>query len=237
LPTRARTAYDPAVRFRAGVLVLVSLAGAARAGAGTLIGKIDLPTAERPLSSTRGFLDRLDNPLAPIRPYNAAPQLVIELVGDEKPAAPPQVIWHLLGESFDRPVIAVPAGAEIVIKDDSKTARTLVAREDAKLIPAGPINPGGTKPFHVNDAGKIYTVGDPDAPSLKGTIIVVNTLYIGYPDESGRFDIADVPPGHYQLRIWYGGKQLDRADDDVNISAKGKTDFNPKVPAGYPVKK
>jgi len=221
---------------RALAVVLVLHAVAARAG--TLVGKLELPAApERPAQATHGFLDRVENPFALLKPYSITTQLVVELDGDEKPAAPPQVIWKLVGDSFERPVIAAPAGAEVVIRDDSKTARTLVAKEDGKLIPPGPINPNGTKPFRAGDAGKIYTIGDSDAPHLKGVLIVVNTQYIGYPDELGRFEITDVPPGSYKLRIWYGGKLLDRPDDDVTIAVKGKTDFNPKVPAGLPVRK
>jgi hypothetical protein len=225
------------VRFRVALVVLGSLASGTGARAGTLIGKVELPPAVRPEPASHGFLDRAENALAPVRPYSVAPQLVVELVGDEKPAAPPQVTWKMLGETFDRPVLAAPAGAEVVIKDESKTPRTLVAKEDAKLIPPGPLNPGGTKSFRANDAGKVYTIGDPDAPHLKGTLIVVNTLYVGYPDESGKFEITDVPAGAYKLRIWYRGQLIDRADDDVSVSARGKTDFNPKIPGGYPVKK
>ena len=208
------------------------------ASAGTLVGKLELPAApERPEPAAKGFVDRVENPLAPVKGFSVAPQLVVELVGDEKPATGPQIVWRLVGESFERPVIAAPAGAEIVIKDDSKIARSLVAKEDPKLIPAGPINPGGTKPFRVNDAGKIYTIADSDAPHLHGTIIVVNTLYIGYPDESGKYEITDVPPGAYKLRVWYGGKLIDRPDEDINVSAKGKTNVDTKLPAGYPVRK
>jgi hypothetical protein len=237
LPAATRPAYDPTVRSRLMLLVLVFVTSAGAAGAGTLVGRIDLPAAPRPEPATHGFLERAENPLAQVNKYSAAPQLVIELVGDEKPAAPPQIVWKLLGETFERPVIAAPAGAEVVIKDESKTSRTLVAKEDAKLIPAGPINPGGGKSFHAGDAGKVYTIVDPDAPHLKGTLIVVNTVYIGYVDESGRFEINDVVPGAYKLRIWYGGKLLDRADDDVNIAAKGKSEKTLKIPGGYPVKK
>jgi hypothetical protein len=214
--------------------VLTGLAGGAQAG--TLVGKIELPSLTRP-EVTHGFLDRVDNPLAPLKPFSVAPQLVVELLGDEKPAAPPQIVWHLLGESFDRPVLAAPSGSEIVIKDDSKTARTLIASElgkttDTKLIPPGPINPSGNKSFRAGDAGKVYTIGDPDVPHLKVTLIIVNTLYVGYPDEAGKFEITDVAPGSYKLRIWYAGKLIARPDDNVTITAKGKTDFNPKLPAG-----
>ena len=184
-------------------------------------------------AETRGFLDRVENPLAPVRAVNITQQMVIVVEGDEKPASPPQVNWELVGESFGRPVIAAPAGAEVVIKDVSKTARTLVAAEDPKLVPSGPINPTGTKSFRVAEAGKIYTIGDKDAPHLKGKIVVVNTQFIAYPDETGRFEIADVPAGSYKLRIWYRDGWLGRHRRlRSTVTAKGKTDFNPKLPAG-----
>ena len=209
----------------------------AGAHAGTLIGKLDLPAPpERPPSETRGFLDRVENPLAPVHPVNVTQQMVIVVEGDEKSFSPPQVTWNLVGESFSHAVIAAPAGAEVVIKDDSKTARTLVAKEDPKLIPSGPINPTGTKSFRVTEAGKVYTVGDRDAPHLKGKLIVVSTMFIAYPDETGRFEIADIPTGGYKLRIWYRDGWLDRPDDPIQIAAKGKTDFNPKIPAGMAVR-
>lgn len=217
--------------LRAGLawLVLVSAGGA---DAGTLIGKLELPAApERPPSATRGFLDRVENPLAPVHPVNVTQQIVIVLEGEEKPVSPPAVTWLLVGDSFNRPVIAAPAGAEVTIRDESKSARTLVAAEDPKLVPAGPINPTGTKSFRASEPGKVYTIGDRDAPHLKGKLIVVNTQYIAYPDDAGRFEITDVPPGGYKLRIWYRDGWLDH-EDSVGISAKGKTDFNPKVPAG-----
>jgi len=219
--------------FLLGFAFVCLLSSGRGAHAGTLVGKIDLPNVtDHPPSATKGFIDRVENPLAPLRPVNFAAQMVVVVEGEEKEAAPPQVNWELAGDSFTRPVIAAAAGSEIVIKDTSHTARTLVAKEDPKLIPAGPVNPQGTKPFRVPDAGKVYTIGDKDAPHLKGTIVVVNTRFIAYPDESGHFEIADIPPGNYKLKIFYKDKWLDRPDDSVDIAQKGKTEFNPKLPAG-----
>ncbi len=205
---------------------------AAPASAGTLIGKLELPPApERGPSATRGFLDRTENPLAPVRGIDVTRQMVIVLEGDEKPVSPAQVNWDLLGDSFSHPVAAAPVGAEVVIKNLPKTSHTLIAKEDPKLVSAGPINPGGTKSFRPAEAGKVYTFGDKDAPHIKGVLVVVNTPYIAYPDDGGRFEINDVPAGAYKLRIYYADHWLD-ATDSVNIAAKGKTDHNFKIPAG-----
>ncbi|HEY5951241.1 MAG TPA: hypothetical protein VIV40_37370 [Kofleriaceae bacterium] len=219
--------------LRARWVWVIPLLYAATAQAGTVTGKLDLPPAPpRPPLQVKGFLDRVENPLAPVKPLSPTQQMVIVLEGSEIPVSPPQVVIELLGESFSRRVVAAPAGAEVLIKNVSKTARTLVAAEDPKLIPQGPINPTGPKSFRVTDVGKVYSVGDKDAPHLKLKIVVVNTQYVAYPDDSGKFEVDNVPAGTYKVKVWYHDAWLQREDESINVSAKGKTDVNPKIPAG-----
>jgi hypothetical protein len=230
--SRAR-AYDPIGMFRAGWVLVFVLPFAATAHAGTVTGKLELPaTPPRPPVQMKGFLDRVENALAPVKPLLPAQHMVVVLEGGEVPVSPPQVVIELLGETFSKRVVAAPAGAEVLIKNVSKTSRTLVAAEDPKLVPQGPINPTGPKSFRVTDVGKIYTIGDKDAPHLKLKIVVVNTQYVGYPDDSGKFEIDGVPPGAYKVKVWYRDHWVQRDDESVNVAAKGKTDVNPKIPAG-----
>ena len=199
--------------------------------AGPVSGKLDLPPPpDRPPAATKGFLDRVENPLAPARPVAVTPWMVVVLEGEAKPSSPGQVNWELAGESFSRPVMIAPAGAEVVIKNTSRTARSLVAAEDPKLVPAGPINPTGPKSFRPTEGGKIYTIGDADAPHLKGTLVVTTSPYVATVDEAGKFELADVPEGAYKLKVFYKDRWLD-GTTDVTVGAKGKTEVNPKVPA------
>ncbi|CAN5352495.1 hypothetical protein BH11MYX1_BH11MYX1_15780 [soil metagenome] len=200
-------------------------------GAGTLVGKIDLPSQlpNRPSPVEPGFVERFENPVTPVRPIAVLARMVVVVEGDEKPAAPPRVQWNLVGESFNHPVIAAPAGAEVTIVNNSKTARTLTAKEDPKLIEAGPINPTGPKTFRPTESGKVYTIIDKDAPHLIGRVVVVNTQYIAYPDESGHFEIDNIPPGSYKLKVWYDEGWIKRTDDSVEVTAKSKTEINPKI--------
>jgi hypothetical protein len=177
----------------------------------------------------KGFLERVENPLAPVKGVSVAQKMVVVVFGDEKPVSPPQVVIELRGDSFSHRVAAAPAGAEVVIKNISKTARTLSAAEDPKLIPQGPINPTGPKSFRVNEVDKVYTINDKDAPHLTMKLFVVNTQYFAYPDEQGRYEIPSLPPGNYKLKIWYGDGWLQRPDDTVEVKEKGKSEFNPKV--------
>ena len=224
------------------LLILTLAAGVAEAG--TVVGKLELPAApERPPMVTKGFLDRVENPLSPVKGVNTTARMVLVLEGDEKPAAPGQVTWELVGESFNRTVLAVPAGADVVIKNNSKTARILTALEDPKLVPHEPINPTGPKSFKVAEAGKAYTITDKDAPHLAGKLVVVNTPFVARVEDSGKFEFTDVPPGDYKLRIYYfdqaAGKDgwLERTADNVTVGAKGKAEVNPKIAAGYAVVK
>lgn len=218
------------VRARWAWVVLLSFVATAHAG--TVTGRLDLPSAPpRPPLAVKGFLDRVENPLAPVKPVSLAQDMVIVLEGGEVPMSPPQVVVELLGESFSRRVVAAPAGAEVLIKNVSKMARTLAAAEDPKLVPQGPINPTGPKSFRVSDAGKVYTIGDKDAPHLKLKVVVVSSQNIGYPDDSGRFEIDNVPAGSYKVKVWYRDGWLSRDDETITVGAKGKTDVNPKVPA------
>lgn len=199
--------------------------------AGPVGGKLELPPSPpRAPSATKGFIERVENPLAPARQVSVTPHMVVVLEGDAKPTAPGQVTWALLGESFARPVLAVPAGAEVVIRNESHVARTLVAAEDPKLVPAGPINPKGTKSFRPTEPGKTFTFGDADAPHLTGTIVVVNTPYVGFVDDNGKFEIDDVAEGTYKLRIFYRDRWLDGATN-VTVGGRSKTEVNPKVPS------
>jgi hypothetical protein len=199
---------------------------------GTLVGKLDFPqTPSSAPPATKGFLDRSENPFAPVRPLDIAHQVVVVVEGDEKPVAPGQVMWDLVGESFARPVVAAPAGAEVVIRNVSKVPRTLVVKENPKLLDPGPLNPTATKSFKATDVGKAFTVGDKDAPHLVGHVVVVNTQFVAYPDESGHFEIDNIPAGAYKVRIWYRDNWLQRPEDEVTVSAKGKTELNPKIAA------
>lgn len=213
-----------------------AVAGPGVALAGPVAGKLELPPPpDRPPVVARGFLDRVENPLAPARPLVVTPYMIVALEGTEKSASPGQVTWDLVGESFARPVIGAPVGAEIVIKNTSKVARTLAAAEDPKLVPTGPINPTGPKSFRVTEP-KIYTISDADAPYLKGKLVVVETPFVTTVDDAGKFEFSDVPEGSYKLRVFYKDAWLEVVTDVV-VPAKGKTEVNPKIPAFVPGKK
>jgi plastocyanin len=55
-------------------------------------------------------------------------------------------------------------------------------------------------------------------PEMAGYILVLQNPYFAVPDSSGKFRIADVPPGDYVLRAWYEGKAKKQ-----NVKVAGKS--------------
>jgi hypothetical protein len=221
-------------------VVLAGLAGESFAGG--VVGRLELPpAAERPPVARRGFLDRVENQLTPVRSVNVGPHLAVVLEGDARPQAPGQVPWELGGDSFNRPLLVVPAGAEILITNTSGAPRTLTAAEDPKLVPAGAIAPRATKSFRPTTPGA-YTIGDPSLPHLRGKLLVVATPYFAIVEvssskpEQGTFQIADVAEGSYKLRVFYRDGWIDRPDEPVTMG-KRNVDVAVKVPPGFPLRK
>ncbi len=208
----------------------LTISGVARAN--PVHGKLELPAApERPPPAVRGFVERVENPKKPIQGVNLAPHLLVVLESDTaKPDNPGQVKWELAGESFAKPVIGAPVGAQVVIKNTSNTARTLVALEDPKLIANGLVNPKVGEQSFTASSANVYTITDKDAPHLVGKVVVVNTPYFANVELVGgvaKFEI-DAPEGTYKLRIFYRDHWLDQTET-VTVEKKGKTEPTIKI--------
>jgi hypothetical protein len=221
-------------------VVLTCLAGEALAGG--VAGRVELVPPPRPPVARKGFLDRVENQLTPVVPVNVGPQLAVVLEGEAKPQAPGQIQWELGGDSFARPLLVVPVGAEILIRNTSGAPRALAAVEDPKLVPSAVIDPNGTRSFRPTEPGA-YTIVDKAVPHLRGKVLVVATPYFAMVEvtggklDTGSFQIAEVPEGSYKLRVFYRDGWIDRPDDTVNVPAKRNVDVAVKIPPGFPLRK
>jgi len=227
-------------RVCVGLALLAGLSGEGLAG--TVVGRLELPAPpERPPVSQRGFLDRAENPLTPVRPLNVGPYLAVVLEGEARPQSPGQVQWELGGDSFGKPLIIVPVGAEVLITNSSGIPRTLIALEDPKLLEASPIAPKNSRSFRALEP-RVYTITDKEAPHLRGKVLVVPTPYFAMVEvsggklEHGAFQLSDVAEGTYKVRVFYRDGWLDRPDDAVTVT-KNKVEVVVKIPPGFPLRK
>lgn len=221
-------------RVRLGVLALclASLEGAAGAD---VTGKLSISgSAGKPPLRGKAFLDRTENPFLGGKPLDPMPYLVVVLEGDgiQLPAAP-RVKWRLLGESFDRPVLPVVTGTEIVIENEGRRSPTLYVDGSEDLLPKSPLNPRGERAFKAGTAGSVHVVRDADTPHLRGSVLVLGTPYFASPGKDGKYsiDTAGLADGTYTLRVWYRDGWLEGLDTQVEVS-KGKAAKDITLPPG-----
>ncbi len=79
---------------------------------------------------------------------------------------------------------------------------------------------GEKKSFQFNDLGVVALLCNVH-PEMNGYVIVVSTPYFAVTDNSGNYEIKNVPPGKYTLKAWSeNGKPTTMA---VEVTASGAT--------------
>ena len=221
-------------------VALLAVAIPDRAAAGPVEGKLVLPPAgvPRPPPRGRGFLEPIGNPHLPLKAHDPMPSMAVVLEGGAPvpPAAPPTLVtWELLGASFARPVLVVRIGTELKIRNLGRGTPILTAVGQPDLIARKPLNPTGEVSFNVGATPRLIEIVDETTPHLRGRVLVTAAAHIALPDATGKFTFADVAPGAWTVRVFYGGGWIDRPDDKITVDARRLT-INPALPPGLPVK-
>jgi hypothetical protein len=238
--------YLPGARagasLAATLAVLAAMLAAPATARADVTGKITVNgnTGKPPLRG-KAFVKRSENPFVAPRPVDPAPYLVVVLERDGV-ALPPakQVGWRLLGESFDRPLLAVVAGSEVVINNAGRRSPTLYVDGHPDLLPKSPFNPGGQRGFKPAASASAYAVLDADSPHLAGLVAVFATPYFATPTASGRdgaeltYTIAGVPDGSYTLRVWHKTGWFEGVSHAVEVKG-GKASRDLALTAPFPM--
>jgi hypothetical protein len=213
---------------------VIALAGTAAAD---VTGKLALPGTGRPPLRGKAFLERTENPFLGGKMLDPTPHLVVVLIGDGLPVPPtPQVKWKLLGESFEKPLLPVIAGTEVVIRNDGRRAPSLFIEDNADLLPQTPLNPRGERAFKAGEAGTVHQIRDADTPHLAAAVAVMPTAYFAIPGKDGAYsiDTDDLPDGTYTLKVWYRTGWLENVTETIELDdEKAKKDIT--LPPGLKI--
>ena len=213
----------------AAVAVLLAQGRDARAQTGPVKGTVKLPDPSLrgdPPERNRGFLPRMSNPIiAPLK-YDPLPWLVVVLEPrgelDEEQRQPPKVpaTYRLVGEAFASPLFAVAAGGEVSIRNDSRHPRQLYSPTDGDLLAGDTINPKGDRIAKIATPYRVIEIRDKESPHLVGRIVAFPLRYTSLVAADGSFEIADVPAGKWEVRLWYRDGWLAHKRQTVTVAGR-----------------
>ena len=181
----------------------------------------------------------VENGVLPIAPPHRDPRreaiVVLQPVqpdggGDEQaarptsPGAPPKSVnIRIFGMRFLPEVVAVPPGAQVVLRNDDRLPVTLQSREAPRLFAAAALPPGGTLVLAPpsGDSGTI-SISSAEYPQMRATLLVPRGPHrVVKWSPGGEAGVAEleVAPGVYQARLFFAHHYV--ASQAVSVPESG----------------
>ena len=153
-----------------------------------------------------------------VRRYKAL--VYIDHVNGEFP--PPKENPHMSqkGMVFQPHILPVLKGSTVdFTNDDTVRHNVFSAPGSATIFNLGIYGAGVKKTETFNNLGEVDLLCSVH-PEMSAFVIVLQNPYYALTDNEGNFEIRDVPPGTYQLKVWH--EKLKEASQQVTVAA-GKT--------------
>jgi hypothetical protein len=176
---------------------------------------VQLPQPSGP-PSTFGYVC-VENGILPVVPSRRDPRrdalLLLEAAepsADAKPAAKASpakdVAIRIFGLRFQPEILAVPAGAQVVFRNDDRLPVTLVSSEAPRLFPTTPLPPGATLAVVAPPGTGTLSVRVLEQPQMRATLLTPRGPHRHLRwSPSGEVGVVemDVPPGVYMARVFF----------------------------------
>ncbi|MEM9490122.1 MAG: hypothetical protein AAGC55_13320 [Myxococcota bacterium] len=177
-----------------------------------------------PTMRTQGFVERIANPLRPIKRFDPRPYMIVVFEGgpaDEQAASPPTrpVPYDLLGESFGTPVLPVVRGSKVEIHNRGHWDKVITAlgRDDFQ---DKVIRPGESEELVIAEVYKPVVLRAPTMSHPRGTIVAFPNRYFTTVDRRGRFELDGLPEGTWKVRLWYNDGWVDGVAANVQVGRR-----------------
>jgi hypothetical protein len=111
-------------------------------------------------------------------------------------------------KAFHPHILVVPAGAVVDFPNHDPFFHNVFSLFDGKRFDLGLYEAGSTRRVHFDRPGISYIFCNIHA-QMSGVVIALDTPYYAISQRSGVFTIPAVPPGNYELQVWYEGSTPD----------------------------
>jgi plastocyanin len=142
-------------------------------------------------------------PVTPLAPPSEVRNVVVYLKdAPARPSAPIHADIQQENETFVPHVIAVPVGSTVDFPNDDPFYHNVFSLSKAKSFNLGRYPKGESRQVKFDKAGVVKVFCDIHS-HMSATVIVFNHPWYAIPDENGRFELDDVPPGNHQITAWH----------------------------------
>ncbi|HJT00842.1 MAG TPA: carboxypeptidase regulatory-like domain-containing protein [Terriglobales bacterium] len=185
----------------------LALAGLLLAAPAMVLGQATVRGQAQLVSRTKGRKTRDDNSNVVVwlvpesRPVSRA-----ELMREFKPTQPLRLVQKDKG--FRPHILIVPAGAVVEFPNRDPFFHNVFSLFDGKRFDLGLYEAGSTRRVHFDRPGISYIFCNIHA-QMSGVVIALGTPYYAISERSGTFTIPAVPPGNYEMQVWYEGSTPD----------------------------
>jgi plastocyanin len=125
---------------------------------------------------------------------------------------PPGVVMDQRGQQFIPDLLVARVGQTVEFRNGEGIPHNVyVTRGAGGAVELNVSTDPGQGHAHTFTQTGLYEVSCDIHPSMRASIVVVNTPYHAIAGDFGSYVIMNVPPGHYQLVTSYGNERSERA--------------------------
>jgi len=117
------------------------------------------------------------------------------------PAPPARGVMTTRGKKFAPEVLVLPLGSKVEFPNEDKIQHNVFSSSEGNRFDVGLYGPGPGKEIVLREPG-IVRVYCNVHPQMAGFVVVTPTALAARAGSDGSFEIADVPAGAYELKVW-----------------------------------
>lgn len=174
--------------------------GAKAAGQSTVRGQVQL------VSQVKGHKHRDNANVVVWLTPDSKPVPRTELLREFKPIQPLRLVQR--DKAFHPHILVVPAGAVVDFPNRDPFFHNVFSLFEGKRFDLGLYEAGTSRRVHFDRPGISYIFCNIHA-QMSAVVIAIGTPYYAISQRSGVFSIPNVPPGNYDLQVWYEGSTPD----------------------------
>jgi plastocyanin len=198
--TSTRRVAVPAIT--AGFLLIATTAPGSQPG-GPVHGRVEIGipiSAKRPTSAAYPGRTVAAAALAPLSELR---NVVVYLKdAPSRPLPPMHAEIRQVDEGFAPRVVAVPVGSTVDFPNDDPIYHNVFSLSSARNFNLGRYPRGKSKSVTFDKPGVVRVFCDIHS-HMSATVVVFSHPWFAVPDEAGRFELPEVPPGDREITAWH----------------------------------